>query len=287
MHFELIHNYRHDPALRASFNRLAQETFGLNFDPWYQNGFWNEKYDPHSVLLDGEIVANVSVNRIDGLLRGQERHYVQLGTVMTRPALRNHGFIRAIMDAIRAECAGCDGLYLYASDSVLDFYPKFGFVRAPETRWSLTERFSAPARAQKVPMDCAADWQAFLRAKEGLVSAAAFQCDIDDLYMFYLSQFMRDCVYSVPALGALVIAEEDGEKLLIHDVLSPAPVSLRDICAAFGPRYAHFVFAFAPTDPAGLSPFDYHEDDCTFFVQGEPLATDLACIGSFPGVSHA
>lgn len=287
MQYEIIHGYRDNSALRASFNRLANETFGLDFEPWYQNGFWGEKYDPHSICINGEIVANVSVNRIDGTLDGAEKRYIQLGTVMTKPAFRNRGLIRAIMNYIKAEYAGCDGLYLYAGDDVCSFYPKFGFVKAPETRWSLSIRPEGEATAQSVPMECMADWQAFLSAKKGLVSAAVFAPDTDCLYMFYLSQFMRDCLYFVPALNAYVVASAEGDALEISEVLSPAPVSLRAVCEAFGPGYSRFVFGFTPADTTGLEPFDYVEEDCTFFVQGEPLAADLARIGSFPAITHA
>jgi len=32
----------------------------------------------------------------------------------------------------------CDGIYLYANDSVVDFYPKFGFIPIHEYRYSST-----------------------------------------------------------------------------------------------------------------------------------------------------
>jgi uncharacterized membrane protein len=35
--FYIEKNYRNNDALRASFNRLAEKTFGLNFENWYQN----------------------------------------------------------------------------------------------------------------------------------------------------------------------------------------------------------------------------------------------------------
>lgn len=287
MQYEILRGYRRDDSLRTSFNRLAQATFGLDFEPWYQNGFWNEKYDPHSVLLDGRIVANVSVNHIDGLLDGQTRHYIQLGTVMTDPAYRRRGLVRAIMTDILAQYSRCDGIYLYANDQVIDFYPKFGFRRAEETRWELPAPRSSGTPVERVPMQVAAHWQAFLRAKRTLSSAAAFQMDIDDLNMFYLTQFMRDCVYFLPTSGAFVIAEADGDALVLHDVLSPAPVCLHDICAAFAAQYRRFVFSFTPADTGGLRPFVYTEEDSAFFVQGEPLFADLGRIGSFPGISRA
>ena len=31
---EIIKNYRHNEALRRSFNALAEKTFGLNFENW-------------------------------------------------------------------------------------------------------------------------------------------------------------------------------------------------------------------------------------------------------------
>ena len=40
--YEIVKNYRHDARLRASCNALAEKTFGLNFENWYQNGFWND-----------------------------------------------------------------------------------------------------------------------------------------------------------------------------------------------------------------------------------------------------
>lgn len=287
MQYDIIHNYRDDGALRASFNELAMQTFGLDFEPWYQNGFWTEAYDPHSVLVNGQVAANVSVNRIDGLLDGKERHYIQLGTVMTRPEYRNRGMIRAIMDYIKTECADCDGLYLYAGDDVLSFYPKFGFVKAPEVRWQAEFRPEAPARVQRVSMECMADWQAFLQAKKGLGRAAAFAPDTDHLTMFYITQFMKDCLYYLPGEGAYIVAEANGDELEICDVLSPAPVCMREICAAFGPAYSRFVLSFTPLDTNGFIPFDYVEEDCTFFVQGEPLMRDIERIGSFSAITHA
>ena len=68
---ELIHGYRNDKNLRDSFNALAEQTFdGLNFEGWYQNGFWGDNYDPHSIVIDGQVVSNVSVNRTDLLMGG-------------------------------------------------------------------------------------------------------------------------------------------------------------------------------------------------------------------------
>ena len=95
--YEIVKNYRANDALRRSFNSLAEKTFGLNFENWYQNGFWGDNYNPYSVVIDGQVVANVSVNRTDLVMDGARRQLLQLGTVMTDERYRNRGYIRAIM----------------------------------------------------------------------------------------------------------------------------------------------------------------------------------------------
>ena len=106
----IIHGYRDDKALRDSFNQLAEQTFGLNFEGWYQNGFWKENYDPHSIIIDGEVASNVSVNRTDLMIGGRRCRILQLGTVMTAEHSRGKGYGRAIMEYIEREYADADGI---------------------------------------------------------------------------------------------------------------------------------------------------------------------------------
>lgn len=72
-------------------------------------------------------------NRIDTVWRGEALRLVQLGTVMTAPAHRGKGLARSLMEAVLDDWGRtCDGVYLYANGTVLEFYPKFGFVPARE-----------------------------------------------------------------------------------------------------------------------------------------------------------
>ena len=134
---QIVKGYRKDDALRGSFDRLARRTFDLAFEDWYQNGFWGDDYIPYSVVIDGAVAANVSVNRTDFVLGGETKHFIQLGTVMTDERYRNRGLIRRLMAEIDRDFAGrADGVYLFANDSVLNFYPKFGFRRAVEFEYT-------------------------------------------------------------------------------------------------------------------------------------------------------
>lgn len=38
----IIKNYRDNKELRQSFNELARQTFDIDFEDWYQNGFWSD-----------------------------------------------------------------------------------------------------------------------------------------------------------------------------------------------------------------------------------------------------
>lgn len=129
---------RQNAAVRASFNALAQKTFGIDFAPWYEAGGWGADYLPH-VLLDGErVVSNVSVNRMQFELQGVIRHYLQLGTVMTDDSCRGQGLNRWLLQHVLAEYRDAmDGVYLFANDSVLDYYPRFGFVPVKEYEYYL------------------------------------------------------------------------------------------------------------------------------------------------------
>lgn len=120
---------------RLAFDDLAQSIFGLSFEPWYQNGHWSDKYIPYT-LFDGDLaVANVSVNTMTFTSANAGRlHGIQLGTVMTHPAYRGRGLSRFLMEQVLAEWKDkWDFLYLFANDTVLDFYPQFGFYPVKES----------------------------------------------------------------------------------------------------------------------------------------------------------
>ena len=130
---KLISNYRDNEILRTSFLELAREIFGLNFSSWHDNGYWGDRYIPYSVADGDKIVANVSINKLDFIIEGRSLRALQIGTVMTHPDYRSKGLSASLMNHILEEYKGkYDFMYLFANDSVLDFYPKFGFERVEE-----------------------------------------------------------------------------------------------------------------------------------------------------------
>ena len=218
MDYTLVKQVRDNAPLRESFFALARRVFGLSFEEWHRAGWWTDRYVPYTMVYrDGSAAANVSVNRIDTVWRGEALRLVQLGTVMTAPEHRGKGLARSLMEAVLDDWGRtCDGVYLYANGTVLEFYPKFGFVPAREhvCTLPLPARGAAPAEGgfARLDMDTQAGRALLLRCYERSNPFSALpMLDNPGLLMFYCSGFLKDCVYYSSAYDlACVATEEDG-----------------------------------------------------------------------------
>lgn len=286
---EILKNYREDKALRDSMNELTRKTFKFSFDHWYQSGYWNDKYNPYSVFMDGKIVANVSVNQMNMMVNGEKKHFIQLGTVMTDPDYRGRGYIREIMKEIDHDYEGkCDGIYLFANDSVLDFYPKFGFHPEHEYQYSRSVKNTEPRTVVNVPMQEKSEWD---KMKNIIDRSQAFygfdMVDNSDLCMFYLSQSMKKNVYYAEQLKAYIVAEEENHELIIHDIFAERKVSIADVVKAFGPDIEHVTLEFVPDYKEDYDCNILQEKDCTLFVKGKGLEDFSKKHLIFTSISHA
>lgn len=191
------------------------------------------------------------------------------------------------MEQVLADWAGCDGIFLYGNDSVLDFYPKFGFRPAGERRFRADLAGAERAGVRPVAMEGPEDWRRFLEEKGRRTSAGLLQLDADGLLMFYLSGPMRRSVFHLPDFDAYAVAELEGGTLTVYDVFSRRHTDLLELCRAFGPQVRRVEFAFTPARQEGLEPCPYREEDTTLFLLGERLAEDLELLGGFPELAHA
>jgi len=262
-------NYRNNDALRASFNRLAEKTFGLNFENWYRNGFWKDNYIPYSVVIDGEVVSNVSVNACNMNYKGQIVKLIQLGTIMTDDDHRGNGYARTLMEEVLKDYDGkVDGIYLFANDSVLEFYPKFGFREAKEYQYSKEVTISGECTAQNVPLRDKIDFDRTVEILDTKKqNAQLYMVDNPGLYMFYLSQFMTENLFYIEECNSYAIAEVEDDTLILHAIIGAGAVD--EVIRAFGSQVKKVVLCFTPKDTSGFEKSELHEEDTTFFVQGK------------------
>jgi len=262
---ELIKTIRDDAQLRGSFNDLTERTFGFHFENWHRLGYWRENYCPYAMVEDGRVVANVSVNHTDFLLEGQRVKLIQLGTVMTDPDYRNRGLIRRIMAEIEQDWADkVDGMYLFANDEVLEFYPKFGFVKGRETQYARAVCRSGARTAVRKSMESEENRLALERAMEKHSAGGFPAVGNPGLTFFYVTSFMSECVWYDGALDAWAVAEEDGDTLTLHAVFG---AGTEEMIAAFG-GVKRAVLGYVPEDTAGYDRGEVVEEDSTFFVKG-------------------
>lgn len=287
MSIQIEKNYRDNEALRASFNRLSEKSFGLNFENWYQNGFWKDNYIPYSVIVDGEVVSNVSVNACNMNYNGREVKLIQLGTIMTDESHRGKGYARALMEEVLKDYEGkVDGIYLYANDSVLDFYPKFGFNVAKEYQYSKEVSITGEQIATQVPMKDQGDFAKMVEILDTRSqNSKMYMVSNTGLYMFYLSQFMTENVFYIEESDSYAIAELEDDTLILHAIIGEGKID--DVIKAFGSMVKKAVLCFTPKDTTGFTKEEVCEEDTTFFTKGKFFEESKDDAFMFQAITHA
>ena len=145
------------------------------------------------------------MNRLRFQTFGREIALCQLGTVMTDPDFRGRGLAGRLMREVLSRLP--EDVYLFANDSVLDFYPRFGFRKGTERQ---CVRAVEPAKAQAArtfdPMrpENRVRLERLLRLPRP--GEALSLLDNPQLYLFYLLGPMSRCLYELPERAGLAVA---------------------------------------------------------------------------------
>lgn len=293
--YRLISDYKDNDNLRRSFNKLTKETYGFDFEFWYVNGYWQDKYIPYSLLDGEEVIANVSVNIMNFEINNKLKHYLQLGTVMTNHEYRNHGLSRYLIHQIIDEWKNkVDDIYLFANDTVLEFYPKFGFHKCEEYQYY---KVINPSDADpnttldfiKIDMLNKQNREKFIQAVNNCVcnSKMTMKNNIG-LMMFYTTSSLKDSVYYLPKINTYVIAEIDDNVLILHDVISSQSIDLELVIQAFSSfNIAKVILGFTPHNTEKYMVSLMQEDNTTLFILGNDLESVANNKMMFPTLSHA
>ncbi len=292
----MISRYRDQDSLRLSFNRLAQLTFGINFEAWYQKGAWDDSYTCYSFADGEEIVANVSVTAMTVLLNGTEVPALQIGTVMTHPDYRGLGLFKTLMDEALAPFGTQDNglVFLFANESVVNLYPKLGFSRSPfyryETEVELRERDDSP-QLRKLDVARDEDWGLLVRLAQSRGPLPA-ECSISgssSIFLWYCLNVFPDALYYAEDRELLLVYEWSGEKIDVMDIVSPRPVLFAEVAVCLAAHQGEGAvldgrcrveFHFTP-DFADLTGGDIRrlEDEQEFFfVKGAASPLMQSCI---------
>ncbi|MDR7235980.1 GNAT family N-acetyltransferase [Neobacillus drentensis] len=249
-----IKSYRDNEDLRKSFNQLASNTFGIEFESWYQNGYWTEKYQPYSFIENSKVVANVSVNHVNLVIHSEIKQAIQIGTVMTHPDYRNRGLSRKLMEIVLDDFKQVDLVYLFANQTVLDFYPKFGFHTMKEVQFIMdygSPTTPCPFTMKKLDGSNQEDLAFIynLAKNRKTISDIFATTGSEELLMFYCLMVFSQDLYYLEDENALVIFQIEGDCLHLYDVVSPMEFTLHSILRKIAtPECRKVVFHYHPDE---------------------------------------
>nr|WP_299171631.1 GNAT family N-acetyltransferase [uncultured Allomuricauda sp.] len=288
--YGFIKDFKHNPQLRASFNELTQVTYGFDLEFSYTNGYWSDNYIPYALLFENDIISNVSINKMEFLIGNEIKRGLQIGTVMTASAHRNLGLNRFLMEQVLKDWKNeCDFMYLFANDTVLDFYPKFNFERIEQHQCAKALNISsASSLFRKLNVAVKEDKKILEQTIDSSIPIAQIAMRNNPfLIMFYCMAYMQQSIYFSEELQTIAIADIEGDTLFLHDVFSSGPVDLNEVIESMADKtIKRVVLGFTPSDETGYEKRLLKPDDVLFVLKDHvDIFKDKKWM--FPVLSHA
>jgi GNAT superfamily N-acetyltransferase len=265
----MIYDYKDNKVYRDSFNRLATLVFGIDFEEWYQKGFWDDRYICHSFLRDNEVIANVSVSKMDLVINGLNRKAIQIGTVMTHPEFRGEGLsgllMRRVLDIYEHDC---DIFFLFANSSVINYYPKFGFTALPESHFTLKFHPISIVDTTLRKLNCSKEDDLELIKRMVLsrrpISEHFGVSNNLGIFMFYALNVFPEFLYYSEVDEAIIVFQNEGQTLHLYDVVSQCDINFKGLLSRITNESTENIhFYFTPdqfTEQAQYEPIDKNED---------------------------
>ncbi|EBF5196948.1 GNAT family N-acetyltransferase [Listeria monocytogenes] len=291
MNYEMISDYKDNKMYRDSFNRLAESTFDINFEEWYSDGFWNDKYVCYSYIDDNKVIANVSINKMNLIYQGEDYRALQIGTVMTHPDYRGQGLAKKLLEHVIAKYEEqYDFLYLFANDTVLDFYPKFGFERVEESSFTVdaSSLKREASNLKKLNPGNKTDFQLIRRivSEKTPLSNILDVRESEDLLMFYVLIALKNELYYIEELDVIVLMEQEDADLYVLDILSTKKLDVVEVLRYLPIKKIETIhLLFTPEKSKYIDAAHIIETEDMLFVRPNILTSENYFL--FPATSHA
>ena len=291
---ESVSDYMRDDTLRHALNELTRKTFGFDFEGWVTGGYFEGDYIPYSLIEDGKIISNVSVNRMRFLQNGVEKNYIQIGTVMTDEVYRRQGLAKKLMEhVVRQYRDSCDGFYLFANLNAVDFYDKCGFSKEMEYRYWIREEFcrSKSKGERFIPVNTTDEQMK--QKYRNMIRHSAVNSSLEQLNKFGLQMFYTadmENVYYSRDIDCFIVAEMGGDTLLLQSLICEDRIALSDVLCRTGGEYHKCRLGFVPAlkdmDMCMAEKYDGADDYRLFYSGGQLKSIENERL-YFPELSHA
>lgn len=221
----IVGNFLDKEQYRKSFNNLAYKTFGLDFEYWYKKGYLKSGYIPYAIIDRGQVISNISINKFELVIEGEVKKAIQIGTVMTDENFRNRGLSATLMKYVIDKYEkNYDLIYLFANNTVLDFYPKFGFKRTLEKTYIIDGKDinKKVSTIEKLDINNENHRELISKLTTNRFPISKKLGAINDkwpLIVYCLYEF-KDDLYYILERDAIVILRREEEILHIYDIIS-------------------------------------------------------------------
>lgn len=252
---------------REGYFQLANRIYGLQFDKWHRSGYWGSHFIPYVLYDEAVAVSSVAVCINDVTWHNSNKCYVQISTVMTLPEYRQKGLSRWLMEYVLKEWKNkCDAVYLLANDTVVDFYPKFGFEEFTEYDFMLPVQ-RIKGECKKLDISNLKDLGLMIKKYE--MSNPYTDLKVKNLsqFIFHCLQFLSDDIYYLEQFDAVAIVKHDGKKLTCYDIFTDVSNSLDEILGVLSNDNTEFAYlGFTPKSSDHYFVQESQEEDNHLFV---------------------
>lgn len=215
-----------DKHYQGLLNNLLKPIF-LDFKFWYDLNLWDSNYESYSIMQKDEIVSNICVFKTDVLLDGKQHQALSVGAVATKSEYRGNGYSRLIMEHILNKYPDIP-MYLSANETVIDFYPRFGFERVFEKLPAARFKIHNETEPRKLAFDNPKVWDYVYKRKNYSLKFDCLNTKSVNLFHIHLG-YLKDCIYDIPELDTVVIAEQNKDVLKIIGVFSLSDVAFENL----------------------------------------------------------
>jgi len=262
-------NRGHNPVYEAILDDLVQDVFGFSFEPWFEYELWDERYESYSIIECGKMLSNVNIYKFELVVDGKKVSAIRFGAVATRKSERGKGHSRRLMEHVLSLYP--DTLaYLSANESVVDFYPLFGFSQLQTYKPEISYEIN---NSNTTAVNCDIDDEIVEQAiqNRSMYSNMVDCLNSQPIQYFHLIMEYLENIYHLPGCDVIALATKTDDKLFVADIIAAHPVTFDEIARELpfdGIRTVEF--GFCP-DWLGISPV--WKPACMagdpFFVKGE------------------
>ncbi|MCF8243377.1 MAG: GNAT family N-acetyltransferase [Melioribacteraceae bacterium] len=250
---KLIENYSNHNSKRERYYRFISSVFpGCDFKTWHSKGFWTDDYIQYSFVESGEIISNVSATLMKVFVNGKLMNGVQLGAVGTIPEYRKLGLSKILMNyVIDKYKAETDIIFLFANDSVTEFYPKFGFNK--QNQFLFVKKalpLKSKTEVRKLNLFNGNDYNLLLRLlKERKPITRLFgAANYDFIVMWHVFNKHWENIYYLSNYDALLFIKIKDDALHVYEAVCKAEFDINHIVneiAGFN-KVSNIIFYFPP-----------------------------------------